>query len=215
MDARLGHFPRLREAAARVAAAERQVASLARAAHRAEKRKRKRALPHASVKSRVAVLLYALNGYDPACAASWLEMRCRRRRAAVPERAELARTVEDWFMQSDAEALGAEVAERGGKQTCVGQARRYFKDWRLALWVQQRNAEKGVAIGTAALVHQRGGLHEELGVGLWACRQGPRPMEAAERQWACRWRRRVGGYLCRACQREHVALETMRKKAGG
>ena len=77
--------------------------------------------------ARVAVLLYALNGFDAACSVAWLESEARRRGKAQVDRRALQRQVEEWFLQTDAGRDGEVLGQGEARQQSVlGAARAFF-----------------------------------------------------------------------------------------
>ena len=88
----------------------------------------------------------------------------------------------------------------------------FFKKWRVAEWVQHTNEHLGLAPRTAAVVHVAaylGGREVPVPTAL----DPHRPMNAAERVWASRWRRSCHGRLCLPHTREHVGEAEMVAKA--
>ena len=134
----------------------------------------------------------------------------------MPDRVVLQSTVEGWFLECDAHALGEGLAEQHPDQRSrLGQARAFYRDWVAATWVENVNIEKGVAVPTRAVV-------EEMDTGTvagaadgWACRRRLQRLSQGERAWACRWRKRVGAYVCRPSTHEVLPVAEMREKAGG
>ena len=165
---------------------------------------------------RTAVLLYALHEYRSDCAVAWLEWQHEKRRLVVPEREVLHRMVEGWVLECDAEALGADLAERHpDHRSRLGQARAFYRDWRSAEWVASVNTDKGVAPPTRGVVDARDPGTSPSPADRWARRPGLQQLAASERAWACRWRKRVGGYMCRPRTHEVLPLEDMKEKAAG
>ena len=166
--------------------------------------------------SRTAVMLYALDDYRSDCAVAWLAWQHEKRKVEVPDRAVLQSTVEGWVLECDAHALGEDLAEQHpGQRSRLGQARAFYRDWAAATWVENVNTEKGVAVPTRAVVEKIDtGIVASAGDGC-ACRRGLQRLSQSERAWACRWRKRVGAYVCRPSTHEVLPLDEMREKAGG
>ena len=165
--------------------------------------------------SRTAVLLYALNDYRSDCAVAWLAWQHEKRKLEVPDRAVLQSTVEGWVLECDANALGEDLVEQhAGPRSRSGQARAFYRDWAAATWVENVNTEKGVAVPTRAVLEQMAPDIVASAADGWACRRRLLRLAVGERAWACRWRKRVGAYVCRPSTHEVLPLAEMREKAG-
>ena len=166
--------------------------------------------------SRTAVMLYALHDYRSDCAVAWLAWQHEKRKLEVPDRAVLQSTVEGWVLECDAHALGEDIAEQHPDQRSrLGQARAFYRDWAAPTWVENVNTDKGVAAPTRAVVEKMDTGTVASAADGWACRRGLQRLSQGERAWACRWRKRVGAYVCRPSTHEVLPLAEMREKAGG
>ena len=212
MAERLRRLLELREAAEASRTELRRATAVLGRALKERRRQCTRARSSGSRCARVAVLLYALNGYDAACAVAWLEGYARQRGKAQAARTALQRQVEEWFLQSDAAKVGEALAQADATpHSTVGAARVFFADWRAAVWVEEQNESKGVAVPTNALVEKRWGTSV---AGSCVARSRRRAkLTEQQRTWARRWRRRVGGMLCHAGVRDALPVEQMRAKA--
>ena len=166
--------------------------------------------------SRTAVMLYALHDYRADCAVAWLAWQHEKRKLEVPDSAVLQSIVEGWVVQCDAHALGEDLAEQHpDHRSRLGQARAFYRDWAAATWVENVNTGKGVAVPTRAVVEKMDTGTLASAEDRWACRRGLQRLSQGERAWACRWRRRVGAYVCRPSTHEVLPLPEMREKACG
>ena len=195
MSAKLAQLLRLRAAQA---AAKEQQGEAQEQLRRAKQRQGRRKAFGAKLErvDAVSMLLYVLNGQDPACAALWLERAQRQQRGAQQDRAMLERKILEHYQLCDEDSLAAAAMQTtAAANSIVGQAHAFFRDWRAATWVESENATKKLAVSTKALAARA------LGQGSAAVAAGGHHAPAGSalagrvRVWAVHWRRRMGARL--------------------
>ena len=166
--------------------------------------------------SRTAVMLYGLNDDRSDCAVACLAWQHETMKWEVLDRAVLQSTVEGWVLECGAHALGEDLADQHpGQRSRLGQARTFYRDWAAATWVENVNIDKGVAVPTRAVVAKMDADTVASAADGWACRRRLQRSSQGERAWECRWRKRVGAYVCRPSTHEVLPLAEMRETACG
>ena len=121
--------------------------------------------------------------------------------------------VEDLFLAVDLDVLTG-LCDLGNPSdpAAAKEAVRISEEWRLAQWVKQLNAQKGVAPSTDMVLAQLEAHRAELPEAMRPPWRGV-AAEAWARAWAYRWRRRWGAFHGKLRARADLPAEEMRAKA--
>ena len=149
--------------------------------------------------------------YDFTPAVQWLASRRRRGMQLCGDELEcvLLSGLEEYFLQCDVDTLVTwdDPATTPLPPTVLKTATRFVAEYKLGIWVADRNAHFGVTVSTQRLVHEMdslagpsSGLREDTS-------------RSAVRMWALRWRRKFGGRYGRLRTIEPVEVLERRNKA--
>lgn len=160
----------------------------------------------------VVLILYMLGDWRPEAAMRYLAAAGRKRKWPGREEEDLRELVEKAVLEADASELaGLGDLEAPTAPLAMKEAVAYLEEWRLKVWVEVQNQQKGVAPSTGCLLRR---LEERRG----SIPAVVRPVavgfaeEAKARMWAMRWRRRWGGRHGRLRVRDDVGPQEMRDK---
>ena len=202
---------RERQKAIRAALAENKRST--RALEQAEERRQARAWRFTPWLRNVILILYFLTNHAKEPVIKYLATVARRRKWPPLSDGEIVRRVDDLYLEVDMGELTALAdAENPADASAMKEASRVCEEWRLAMWVERLNLERGVAPPIGMVLERyeetRGHLPE-------AARPPYRgvPAEAAARMWARRWRLWWGGRHGSVPAREDTPLEEKRNKA--
>ena len=161
----------------------------------------------------VVLLTYVLAGYTPDAAVCLLKRRARQYGWCNLAHADVARVVEDLFLESDTDELAAlqdPQDPRGARLLATATVQ--VEEWRLSAWVAEQNRTAGVAPSTALVLRRYSEQCSHLPASINPSAQRVEGSSAA-RTWASRWRRRFGGRVAVLRPRDQLPLDVMREKA--
>jgi len=178
------------------------------------KQRRANMAPSWSTFSRnVAILLYHKSASCDA-AVAFLEKRAAVHNIPAQPLEDLRLLVEDWFLETDMEAMLALDSEWDTGTSSVARfARQWLDKWNLSVWIHTQNQRLGVAPTTARVVAQRDAFRESLAAPQPSSGRLFSVLRKYDTVWASRFRQRFRLRHMRMRIRENIPLAILRRKA--
>ena len=158
----------------------------------AAERKRKQQWRFSAELQRVALILYDKGHPDASAATAFLMRAAAKRKWQERPEADVRELVETMYLEVDLhDSVALCDITNPSDQRAMQSALRFWEEWCLAQWVEETNAQKGVAPPTAALLGRWETRRRNYPEGVRPSARGL-PVEAWNRMWAMRFRKRWG-----------------------
>ena len=201
---------RERQKAIRAALAENRRST--RALEKAEEKRKERLWKFTPWLRNVVLILYFLTSHAKEPVVKYLATVARRRKWPPLGDEEIGRAVEDLYLEVDMDELMAlSDRETSTDAKAMKEASRVYEEWRLAMWVERLNLQRGLAPPTALVLERYEANRSQAPEAARPPYRGV-PAEAAARMWARRWRLWWGGRHGSIPARDEVPLEEKRHK---
>ena len=202
---------------AEVRIATKRAKDLAGAARRAAERSSARAWVLVGEVKQTALIIYSLAQFDNEPVIKYLGNVGRQRHWPAKTEAELARLIDDYFIEATGSDAALDTLTHLGDTNAPTDAAAmhaalvYVEGWRVVEWARAQAVRKGVAVSTGLLLHQAEGMRNQLPGATRLPPQGS-SADSRGRKWAFRLRQRWGGRHGKFKVREVVPLPEMRDK---
>lgn len=161
----------------------------------------------------IVLIIYNLTDYTVEPAVKYLRTSGQKRHWPEKSDEELEEMLMDYFLDADPhEVAGLSDITNPSDAVALRVALDYVEQWRLVMWIQDINDQKGVAPSTDAVLQQLEVSRSGLPADVRPVARG-NSADGKNRMWAKRLRKRWGGRHAKLRVREDIPLQEMRDKA--